>query len=90
MDPFSAVFVHSYTFVAFASGLILLNPSTPPSLKSRQVASRMRLSGRPTAWGCPDGLSALYGLPARRLAPWHLRPCPRRCRPLCAGPRCLA
>jgi hypothetical protein len=31
----------------------------------------MRFPGR--------GLCALYGLPARRLAPWRLRPCPRRC-----------
>jgi hypothetical protein len=26
-----------------------------------------------------DGLGALYGLSARRLASWRLRPCPRRC-----------
>ena len=26
-----------------------------------------------------DGLGALCRLPARRLAPWRLRPCPRRC-----------
>jgi hypothetical protein len=29
--------------------------------------------------GCTLGLGALCGLPARRLAPWRLRPCPRRC-----------
>src|SRR5712672_499288 len=43
-----------------------------------QEASPMRFSGRAAPWYL-DGLGALYGLPARRLAPWRLRPCPRRC-----------
>src|SRR6266853_5100413 len=34
----------------------------------------MRLSGRAAPWYL-DGLGALYGLPARCLAPWRLRRC---------------